>query len=123
VTGDFDPVRMEQVIINLMTNALRYGQKKPIEVRVCKGDGRIRLSVQDHGFGIPKESQSKIFDRFERLATPKQVAGGLGLGLYIARQIVNAHQGTISVDSEPGVGSTFTVELAATEGRQVAAAS
>lgn len=110
VTGFWDRTRIEQVATNLLTNAHKYGAGKPIEVEVSVVGGRARLSVRDHGIGIAKEDQEKIFGRFERVAPIKHY-GGMGLGLFITREIVAAHDGTIWVESEPGEGSVFIVEL------------
>jgi signal transduction histidine kinase len=103
-------MRIEQVIINLLTNALRYGRGKPVEVRLQVEGGLAQLFVKDHGIGMSKEAQTKIFNRFERAVDSNEVSG-LGLGLYISRQIVEAHGGTIRVESELGQGSTFEVVL------------
>jgi PAS domain S-box-containing protein len=109
VMGRWDPLRLEQVITNLLSNALKFGQGKPVEVRVS-GDGRARLVVADQGIGIAEQDLERIFRRFER-AVPTRNFGGLGLGLYIVRQIVDAHGGTIQVRSHAGQGTTFEVEL------------
>jgi signal transduction histidine kinase len=109
VTGRWDRSRMEQVVGNLLSNAVRYGQGKPVDVTVRARDGEAWLLVRDRGIGIEPEALKRIFERFERAASRN--FGGLGLGLYITRQIVEAHGGTISVESELGVGSTFTVKL------------
>jgi PAS domain S-box-containing protein len=110
VLGCWDPSRIEQIIVNLLTNAMRYGAGKPIEI-TTQVDGELaRLVIRDHGIGIAKEAQAKIFERFER-AAPVTRYRGLGLGLYITRQIIQAHGGTIRVESEPGKGSVFFVEL------------
>jgi len=108
--GSFDRVRMEQVLTNLVANAVKFGQGKPIDVRVEAADGLLRLSVADRGIGVAPEDRERIFGRFER-AVPAQHFAGLGLGLYIARQIVEAHGGTIRLEGAPGEGSTFTVEV------------
>ena len=106
---------MEQVLINLLSNAMKYGGGKPIQISLIQSAPHTtRLSVQDHGMGIPVEKQAIIFDRFERASTSHTI-GGLGLGLYIARQIVEAHQGKISLTSTVGEGSTFTLELPTVE--------
>jgi PAS domain S-box-containing protein len=110
VVGSFDRVRMEQVLTNLLANAVKFGQGKPIDVRVEAADGLLRLSVADRGIGVASEDRERIFGRFER-AVPAQHFAGLGLGLYIARQIVEAHGGSIRLDGAPGEGSTFTVEV------------
>jgi PAS domain S-box-containing protein len=108
--GSWDRLRLEQVAENLLRNALIYGAGKPIEVTVGDAGGRALLAVRDHGIGIAPELQERIFLRYERGVSARNY-GGLGLGLYIARQIVEAHGGVIRVESEPGDGATFTVEL------------
>ncbi|MDC0669062.1 PAS domain-containing sensor histidine kinase [Nannocystis radixulma] len=110
VRGHWDRLRLEQVVMNLLSNALKYGNRAPIEIAVTSDGVTAKLVVRDHGIGIPRTSQARVFERFERAASSRHY-GGLGLGLYIVRQIVEAHGGTISLDSEPNVGSTFTVEL------------
>jgi PAS domain S-box-containing protein len=110
VVGTFDRLRLEQVVTNLLSNAVKYGPGKPIAIRVAAVGDQAILAVTDHGIGVPPDKVKKIFDRFER-AVSAQSYGGLGLGLYIARQIVDGHGGTIEVESELGVGSTFTVKL------------
>jgi signal transduction histidine kinase/FixJ family two-component response regulator len=110
VLGRWDPLRIEQVIANLLSNACKYGAGKPIEIQVGEEHGRARLSVQDHGIGIPAADRDRIFERFERAASRRHY-GGLGLGLYISRQVVQAHAGAIRVQSQTGEGSTFIVDL------------
>jgi signal transduction histidine kinase len=110
VLGTWDRFRLEQVFVNLLTNALKYGAGSAVEITAVNEGGAARLSVRDHGIGIDKANQQRIFERFER-AVSKQNISGLGLGLFIVRQIVEAHGGTISVESEPGTGSCFTVDL------------
>lgn len=109
-TGEWDRMRLEQVLSNLLSNALKYGSGSPIEVKLDVTGDRVELTVRDHGIGISAADVSRIFDRFER-AVPSRHYGGLGLGLYITRQIVEAHGGQIRVTSVPGNGSTFIVEL------------
>jgi signal transduction histidine kinase len=111
VIGDWDRYRVEQIYTNLLTNALKYGPRKPIRVSVTREGAFGRLVVRDQGIGIAKEHQGKIFDRFERAVQVGNTATGLGLGLYIVRQIVESHRGTVSVNSEVGLGSAFVVEL------------
>jgi len=108
--GRWDRLRIEQVLANLISNAIKYGDNNPITIRESVVDERVLVDVQDHGIGIAREDIKRIFDRFER-ATSMRHFGGLGLGLYIARQIVEAHSGTIDVQSTLGQGSTFTVTL------------
>lgn len=110
VVGYWDHFRVEQVVINLLTNAMRYGAGKPVTIVLEAGDGRARLSVRDEGIGIAEEHQARIFQQFERVVSASQI-GGLGLGLYIVDQIVRAHGGSIRVESALGKGSTFIVEL------------
>ncbi|ARU86528.1 hybrid sensor histidine kinase/response regulator [Pseudomonas sp. M30-35] len=110
VVGNWDAFRIEQVIINLLTNAMRYGAKKPIIVRVFADNQFAYLQVQDHGVGISEQDQQRIFGQFERVNT-NQSAQGLGLGLFITEQIVTAHQGQISVASRQGEGAMFAVTL------------
>ncbi|MCY1017948.1 PAS domain-containing sensor histidine kinase [Pyxidicoccus sp. MSG2] len=110
VVGRWDRQRLEQVVTNLLSNALKYGAGKPVCVRV-EADGRLaRLTVQDCGIGISAEDLPRIFERFERAVSDRHY-GGLGLGLYITRQIVEAFGGTVTATSEPGQGSTFVLEL------------
>ena len=110
VSGRWDPLRLEQVVINLLSNAAKFGAGHPIEVCVERSGQLARLSVRDHGIGIESGVRSRIFTRFARAASPEHY-GGLGLGLYISRQLVQAHGGTIAVQSEPGKGATFVVTL------------
>jgi len=110
VSGFWDEFRIEQVLINLLTNALRYGGGKPVTVSVSPLPDGVRIAVQDQGMGISALDHQRIFDQFERVAS-SDGSGGLGLGLYITRQLVEAHGGTISVQSQQGEGSVFTVTL------------
>jgi signal transduction histidine kinase len=107
-----DEFRIEQVITNLMTNALRYGQRKPVAVTVGvrETDPEAFVSVRDQGMGVKPEDQERIFEQFERTEGTAQIAG-LGLGLYIARQIAQAHQGRLEIRSSPGEGAEFILSL------------
>jgi PAS domain S-box-containing protein len=108
-----DPDRMRQVVDNLLSNALKYSPEgSDIDVRVAQEDGFLATSVTDHGIGIPKDEIPQLFERFHRARNvSSRYYGGLGLGLYIARAIVEAHRGDITVESEEGSGSTFTMRL------------
>jgi PAS domain S-box-containing protein len=107
--GFWDRLRIEQVVSNLLTNALKYGRGKPVELEVRAEQGMAVLHVRDFGIGISPENQRRIFERFERAVSGRNY-GGFGLGLWIARQIVDASGGTLSVESVPGMGSTFTLK-------------
>lgn len=107
-----DRYRIEQVFINLLSNAIKYGSNNPVEVTVTSEPGKAIIIVKDQGMGIAKEMQSKIFERFERAISSTNISG-LGLGLYITKQIIDAHQGSIEVESDLKAGSTFKVCLPA----------
>jgi two-component system sensor kinase FixL len=110
VRGRWDRFRLEQVITNLVSNALKYGNGKPVRVTVESDADRAKLVIEDQGVGIAPEGLNRLFEPFEQVGPPGQY-GGLGLGLYIARQIVESHGGSIDVTSEPDKGSMFTVDL------------
>jgi signal transduction histidine kinase len=112
VIGEWDREQIERVVINLLTNAMKFGAGKPIEISVTSHDCGACLQVKDGGIGIAEEDQRRLFKRFERIA-PLMHFGGLGLGLYITREIVNAHGGTIQVRSALGQGACFVVNLPA----------
>jgi PAS domain S-box-containing protein len=108
--GAWDASRLDQVITNLLSNAIKYGAGKPIEISVDVTGDRAVLAVHDHGLGIPAEDQDRIFRRFERASSSRNYAG-IGLGLWIVKQIVDALGGTVKVESRPELGATFTVDL------------
>jgi PAS domain S-box-containing protein len=110
VVGCWDGARLDQVATNLISNAIKYGRGKPIEAAVEVIGGKARLTVRDHGIGIPPEHQARIFGRFERAVSDHNY-GGIGLGLWIVRQIVDGHGGQVHLQSTVGEGSTFVVEL------------
>lgn len=113
-TGDWDPLRIEQVMTNLITNSIRYGRGKPISISIQTFNETVRFSIKDQGLGIAKSDQKKIFQRYERGLLAREISG-LGLGLYICEQIVEAHQGMIWVESEVNQGASFFVELPRTQ--------
>jgi signal transduction histidine kinase len=110
IAGQCDAMAVEQVSENLLSNAVRYGPGRPIEVALGSDGHEIQLSVRDEGIGISERDQAQIFKRFHTLprASPN---GGFGVGLWVTRQLVRAMQGEIRVSSNPGVGSTFIVKL------------
>lgn len=108
IVGSWDRLRMEQVITNLLSNAIKYGAGSKIELTLKRDEKNVLLMISDQGIGISKEAQSKIFGRFERGNLSKNISG-LGLGLFITKEIVMALEGTIKVDSEVGLGSVFTI--------------
>lgn len=110
IPGYWDRMRLEQIIDNLVANAAKFGAGKPVEVAADADETTVRIVVRDEGIGIAPEDQERIFGRFER-AAPTRYYGGFGLGLWIVRNIVEAHGGEIHVSSHPGHGSTFDVML------------
>jgi PAS domain S-box-containing protein len=110
VNGRWDPLRIEQVITNLVSNAVKFGAGKPVDVTVSGTNGSAQLVVRDRGIGIAPDDLQRIFHRFERAAAAKTYAG-LGMGLYIVRQIVEAHGGQIRAESQPDAGAAFVVDL------------
>jgi signal transduction histidine kinase len=115
VVGSWDRAAIERVIVNLVSNAIKFGAGRPIDMASrCEG-GFAEFSVSDHGVGIASEDLTRIFGRFER-AVPAHRYAGLGLGLYISKGLVEAHGGSIEVRSRPGEGACFTVKLPQTVG-------
>jgi signal transduction histidine kinase len=110
MAGVWDRMRVEQIFTNLLSNAIRYGANRPIEVRVGGDTQQIELSVKDHGIGIPEAEHERIFQRFERAGKTRS-SGGFGIGLWTVRQSCLAMGGQVSVQSSPGVGSEFIVML------------
>ena len=111
--AELDPDLIREAMVNLISNALRYTPDGgTVWVRVGRDRRNVRLSVQDTGMGIAKEDIPRVFSRFWRSdASRERVAGGLGVGLALTKEIVDRHNGTITVDSEEGVGTTFTLKL------------
>lgn len=108
VIGLMDSYKIEQVINNLLSNAIRYSPHKNVYISLKKSGNKAILTVRDEGMGIAPENLERIFERFERISS---VISGLGLGLYITRQILDLHNGTIKVESELGKGANFIIEL------------
>ena len=110
IQGHWDEFRIEQVIVNLLRNALHHGEKRPVEISLSTVPGSARIDIRDQGKGIPVHDQKRIFEQFER---GQHSAGqaGFGLGLYISRQLVEAHGGTLDLLSHEGKGSNFRVTL------------
>jgi signal transduction histidine kinase len=111
VIGTWDLVALEQITMNLMSNAIKYGAGRPVETSVTSTGAEATIEVRDHGAGISDVDRSRIFARFERAVVARGSKPGLGLGLWITRQLLVAHQGEITVESQPGVGSVFTASL------------
>jgi len=111
LTGWWDRLRLEQTFANLLTNALKYGNKKPVSITVERENDFAVISFIDRGIGIKEENKEKIFQRFERAGISANEISGMGLGLYIAKQIVLAHEGVIAVESQINEGSKFSVKL------------
>lgn len=111
IRASCDPFRTEQVLINLITNLLKYAPGAPVSVSLRQEEGIARLRVADQGIGIPESKLSTVFERFERTREHRGVSG-LGLGMYIARQIMLGQRGDIRVESQEGVGTTFTADFA-----------
>ena len=110
IVGAWDRLRIEQILSNLVGNAIKYAPHHPVEIAATRNGGSALVTVRDHGLGIAPEDVERVFGQFERAVTARHL-GGLGMGLYIARQIAIAHGGTIHVDSTPGQGAAFVLEL------------
>lgn len=110
VVGRWDGLRIQQIVTNLVSNAVKYGASEPVRITVATDSATATLEVEDHGIGIPTEAHQRIFGRFERAVSARHF-GGLGLGLYVARQLVEAMGGTIGVISQPAEGARFVVQL------------
>lgn len=110
IEADYDMLRIEQVLTNLLLNAIRYGEKKPVTVSLQKTHDHVMIKIKDRGIGISQSDKERIFEKFERGIDSYDVSG-LGLGLYISKKIIEAHDGEISVEARPGQGSEFTITL------------
>ncbi|MDO8638228.1 MAG: HAMP domain-containing sensor histidine kinase [Candidatus Daviesbacteria bacterium] len=111
VVGKWDKLRLEQAITNLISNAIKYGNGKPIEIKISKSGNQGKFIIKDQGIGISSHDQRVIFDLFKRVSGPDEYKKGLGVGLFITSQIVKIHGGKIKVFSIPAKGATFTIEL------------
>jgi signal transduction histidine kinase len=110
ITAACDATAVERILDNLLSNAIRYGAGQLVEVALAGDGATVRLSVRDEGIGISESDQVRLFERFRRLGR-KSANGGFGMGLWIARRLVEAMRGEITVASAPGIGSTFTMTL------------
>ncbi len=110
VVGHWDRARLDQVVTNLLSNAIKFGLGKPIDLSVTGANNVATLVIRDRGIGIPADMQAHVFEPFERAVSMRHY-GGLGLGLYIVRTILDGLGGTVTVEGEPGQGSTFTLTL------------
>ena len=110
IIGSFDKSRIEQVFVNLLSNAIKYAPGEMLEISLTRKSEQAIFSVKDHGPGISQDKQTAIFERFARATNSRDISG-LGLGLFISKEIVEAHRGSIRVESELGHGARFIVEL------------
>ncbi len=106
-TVELDATRIAQVLDNLISNAVKYAPNALVTIRVRQSDTQLQFEVEDEGPGISPEHMAHLFERFYRVPNGNQSARGTGLGLYICRKIIEAHEGEIGVDSEPGEGTRF----------------
>jgi signal transduction histidine kinase len=109
LNGWWDDTAIEQIVHNLLSNALKFGEERPVDVTVVRSEGFVRLSVRDRGVGLSAEARAHVFDR--RVRSPLARSPGLGLGLWFVRELAEAHGGKASVRSRLGDGATFTVTL------------
>jgi signal transduction histidine kinase len=110
VEGSWDRLRIEQVIDNLLSNAVKYGKGRPVDLTVSSDGHMAKLVIRDQGVGIAPEDQGRLFERFERVRLDRDVTG-YGVGLWIVRRVLDAHGGSVTVESKLGEGSSFTVQL------------
>jgi len=110
ISTQLDKFRLDEAFGNVISNAIKYGAGKPVEVELKAKGGKAILVVEDRGIGIPTEDLSRIFGRFERTTISRNY-GGLGLGLYIAKQVIEQHDGSIRAESRSGGGARIVIEL------------
>src|SRR5262249_31496946 len=108
--GNWDRLRVEIIVTNLISNAMKYSAGRPIDVEVHGTEESVRLSVRDQGIGIAPADRPRLFRPFERLAGDAHV-GGFGLGLWTVKQLIDALGGSVTLESAPGAGSLFTITL------------
>lgn len=109
--GVWDPLAVEQVIDNLLSNAIKYGGSAPVELRIQELRTEVRISIRDHGRGIPPEQRARVFERFERAVGHNEHRSGFGVGLWVVGQLVEAMRGSINIEDAPGGGAFFIVSL------------
>ncbi|MBM0103415.1 HAMP domain-containing histidine kinase [Steroidobacter sp. S1-65] len=109
VSGTWDRLATEQILDNLVSNAIRYGDGEPVTVHVASDPAWVMVRVVDHGIGVAPADRERIFERFEQASGAR--SGGFGIGLWLSRKLVEAQAGTLELESEPGVGSTFIMRL------------
>ena len=109
--GTWDPLAMEQIIDNLVSNAIKYGGRRPIEVQAEALGNTVYISVRDHGPGISAENKARIFGRFERVIGTEENRSGFGIGLWVVSQLVEAMEGVITIDNAQDGGAVFTVAV------------
>ena len=110
ICGRWDRLRLDEVITNFLSNAIKYGAGKPIQIRVSATKAVATLEIEDHGIGISPADQQRLFERFARVVSPDHY-GGFGLGLWIVKLLVEAMGGKVAVRSAVGTGSVFSAEL------------
>lgn len=110
LVGSWNAARLEQILTNLLTNALKFGSGRPVHVTVTAEADKAVLTVADQGIGIPPDDQERVFERFVRLSSPQHY-GGFGLGLWLSRELIMAMGGTIGIESAPEQGTSFRIEL------------
>ena len=109
--GTWDRLAMEQIMDNLLSNALKYGARTPVEVSAEPCGEHVRIQVRDHGEGIPAANRQRVFQRFQRAVGPGERRSGFGVGLWVVCSLIEAMQGSITVDDAPDGGARFTVTL------------
>jgi two-component system OmpR family sensor kinase len=110
ILGRWDRMRLDEVITNFLSNAIKYGAGKPIQIRVTASATTATIEVEDHGIGISPDDQGRLFERLARVVSPDHY-GGFGLGLWIVKLLVEAMGGKVAVRSAVGAGSVFSAEL------------